>query len=202
MKRLWLLVFLLILAGCVSPSSDMPEYVVMLTEAWPNAERRCTAVAFSAVDVLTAAHCQDMTRIVTLWGQEAKVHVQYQYPDTDMVLLRADVPLALRSFARWGASDRRQPAQVYGNCPRYWSHIPRGVVYVRDEEIQINEMPAYHTQRWKSTTNQLCGGDSGGPVIQNGRVVGIVSAVETEVPWLALGTDIFVVPTIGRETTE
>ncbi len=150
--------------------------------------------------ILTANHCREFTRVVTQWGQENKASVEREYLPSDMVVMKTDSILLLRAYAQIAEPDIEQPAAIFGNCPRYFSHMPRMVSYVGTENIEPGGVEAYSAQRWRSYNGQLCGGDSGGPVIQEGHLIGIVSAVETKIPWLIQGNDVFIV--LATEWTE
>jgi hypothetical protein len=43
-------------------------------------------------------------------------------------------------------------------------------------------------------TEAVCGGDSGGMVVQDGKLVGVTSMVDADNPFIAYGTTFFTVP--------
>jgi hypothetical protein len=139
-------------------------------------------------------HCVgDAKRLVTQRGQETEVEVVARYPEIDVALLQPAESLDVTQFAEFREPERGEPVLVFGACPWYFVHVPKRADYVSEYK---NDEPfqSYHLQLWRVWgENRVCGGDSGGPAVQNGHVVGLVHAVWAPL-WFPAGTDMFMVP--------
>lgn len=205
MKRGLLTVFLfvvLLLSACAPPAS-LPSAVVMLTSSWPDAMGRCTGVVVGPTRVLTARHCLNaVRRVVTPWGQEAFVTRYFASPDADIALLEVDRTLWVPGgYAQFGEARRDIPGRLFGVCPFYWGHQARYALYRGDVSVEMEEgQPEVTVSRWlmarlsDDQQDSACGGDSGGVIMQEGKVVGITSAVESELWFVAIGRVVYSVP--------
>jgi hypothetical protein len=196
-KRLILFgLLLLCLSGCVPAQTQMPSFFVMLTQQWPDVDHRCSGALLNPLFILTANHCvarAELTRVVTQYGQEVAIVPYKQWPEIDIALYRALLPVYASNYAHMAEANTLEPAEVYGACPFYFSHVPREVVYLHDELIGVLN-PQQPCQMWQTLGQQVCGGDSGGIVVQNGNVIGVPVAVESAIFWIPLGTNVCVVP--------
>lgn len=196
-KQILVLSFVLLaLTACVPMSTDMPPYMVMLTSGWPGLDSRCTGELLDPLTILTANHCTEnnvIVRAVTQYGQESFITPCAHFPDLDIALFCASLPLYAPSYAHLAAPDLTKPAQAFGVCPSYFSHVPRQTTYVPDPWSGIIK-PNYTCQMWHAMLQSICGGDSGGMQDQDGAVTGIIVAVETSIPFLIDGTEVCVIP--------
>ena len=184
------LVVALALAGCAGPGG-MPPYLVMLTNNYPSATDRCSGAALDATRILTAAHCADLPRVVTQLGQEAHVSVLRSWPDDDVAVLESDEPLYLSQFAQL-ARPAAGIAYVWAVCPYYFPQSVRFAFFFGPAVADLWDGATKVYDRWSTSpimgdSQEICGGDSGGLVVQTDSVVGMITAVESPVPYLAIG---------------
>lgn len=187
MKRFLLLLLVLVLGACT------PSYFVMLTRITPDGSYRCSGSVLDPNHILTADHCLALgtLRIETQQGKTTYAYPLTRFPELDVAVLRTVQPLDLPSYASLGEVDKTQPAYLYGVCPHHFSTTPRKVRWVSDD-WQTNYGIA--CDKW-IVENSACGSDSGGPVIQNGKLVGMTLAVKS---WWILpaveGKEVCIVP--------
>lgn len=185
-----LLIFLFLLTACAVPFSPLPSNVVMLTPLYPTVEGRCTGAVIDATHVLTAAHCTHTAhRVITPWGQEARVVSYSALPDQDVAVLETDKVLFVEHYAELARAELGVVGTVFGTCPYYWGHQARAALYNGIASINDDDY-----DQWIMQTNKACGGDSGGVVMQNGKVTGVISAVESDLWFVAIGTVMYAVP--------
>lgn len=187
---------MLVLSGCVPAQTQMPSYFVLLTQQWPEVEHRCSGALLSPFLILTANHCiarATLTRVVTQYGQEVAIVPYRQWPEIDIALYRALLPLYVNNYAHLAEANTLEQAEVYGACPFYFSHVPRAVAYLHDELVGTLN-PQQPCQMWQALGQQICGGDSGGIMVQNGNLVGVPVAVEADIFLIPIGTNVCVVP--------
>lgn len=167
-RFLWLLLSIFLLSGCVArPRSEpFPPYVVSVSN-------RCTGVAISSSVVLTMDHCVTYgTVFIEKDGRRYPVGDREKFPQYDLAILWLDDNIGLSSYAKLSSPDLDKPALVYGNCMLSMPFLARkSFFYYRDS----------FKQRWYSV-GLFCGGDSGGPFVQNEKVIGLVSARSKDLP--------------------
>jgi hypothetical protein len=165
---------MLVLVGCV-PLTTPPPYVVLVTADDPRA--RCTGVLLDSLHVLTAAHCAAFVTSATSTLNQV-VRVRYALTDNsvDLAVLVLQEQLYATAYASVANVDVLAPAILYGQCPRFWPHIGRSAMYVA-VDVLGNHI-------WRADG---CSGDSGAPLVQNGKVVGVLLRVykrdPTSFPW-------------------
>jgi hypothetical protein len=193
----------IILGSCTAatptrPAGPLPEYVVILTPSVPYHNGRCTGIALDAWHILTADHCfgeVDLRRVMTQYGQEARVTPINQWPEVDAALLRTNVPLILPEYATFAAPDLEEPAEIYGGCEFFLLSVPRRLHFVQEQQLTTwQDGETRNAQQWRAVDLRVCGGDSGGPVIQNGKVIGLTHAVLAEILWIPYGANMFLIP--------
>lgn len=187
-----------LLAGCNAPLPPRPAYVVLLTTRYPSDLGRCGGVAVNATRVVTVAHCTPgRARVVALDGQEALITQMARWPDHDLALLRITPPLRLSVYAEFGSPLLFVPAALYGACTHYATEAPRRLYYAAGVSISVAGGPIWRYEDWwllpAGIANRACPGDSGSPIIQSGRVVGLVAGYDD---WEGkkLGRRVFAVP--------
>lgn len=183
-----------LLTACAIPFSPLPSNVVMLTPLYPSVEGRCTGVVVDATHILTAAHCtRTAHRVITPWGQEARIVSYSALLNQDVALLETDRVLIVERYAVLAHAELGVVGTVFGTCPYYWGHQARAALYNGLVEMPFDEGIRDYDQ-WIMQTNKACGGDSGGVVMQNGKVTGVISAVESDLWFVAIGTVMYAVP--------
>lgn len=195
---------LMLLSGCAAPArTEMPSYIVMLTEGNVlQTDKRCTGAAISPYRVVTARHCVeggDADRLVTQYGQELKPYVLATWDDADVALLGVHVPMLLESYASFRDALTTNPAEAFGVCPLYFSHVPREVHYHHSEIMQVAGPINGGTRprpcaMWVSHFDAICGGDSGGVLVQDGEPVAMTVAVRTPIWFYNFGYETCAIP--------
>lgn len=194
-----LLIALWLLSGCAVPAS-MPPFLALITPIIPGIPGGCSGAVVGPREVLTAKHCVDTAaRVVTVYGQEAWVVDARLSPAHDVAILIVDRVLFVDKYAEFANPALNEPAYLFGYCPYQVSHVPRHAFYngLVDVEIQGNPLATYG--EWilptlPSTANEVCGGDSGTSVLQNGKVVGILSGGHIRVFFIPLASTAYTVP--------
>lgn len=195
-----LLLLLLLLTGCALPPRDMPGYIALLTPSVPAINGQCSGAVISPREVLTAGHCANNKRVVTATGQEAWVIGARVSTEHDVAILEVDRVLWVSEFAELGNPALGVEAQLYGYCPYQVSHIARyayynGLVDVTVEDNAQNTYGEWILPVMPNMSNAVCGGDSGTPIVQHGKVVGILSGGYVPIFFIPLATTAYAVPT-------
>lgn len=189
-----------LLSGCAAPPTQVPAWLVLLTPNWPMVEGMCTGFVVGPRQIMTAAHCTEtVRRVVTTTGQEALVESARVSLDHDVALLTTDRVLWVNEFAEFANPALHTQATVMGFCPFQVSFVPRVAFYNGLVEESIEGAPIQTYGEWimprlPGAFNMICGGDSGSAVTQDGKVVGVLSAAQSEYYFIALGSIAFTVP--------
>ncbi|GIV81820.1 MAG: hypothetical protein KatS3mg051_1174 [Anaerolineae bacterium] len=202
--RLLLAILALLLAGCmpVVPADyepvavepgPVPGYLVYLREAGRNTWGSCAGAAVARRLVLTVAHCaRSAETVATQDGTAVGLASVVLWPGADFAVVRTTLPLPVEELAELAVA-RPGVAQVFGICP----------VLPVAGRVRLAEYGGWFVvgvqvvERWRVDGGRVCSGDSGGVVVQDGRVVGFISAVEPEpplIPWFASGRRFYTVP--------
>lgn len=198
MRRLWLLlvtIAILNLVGCAPAPLDMPSYLALVTPSLPGLSGQCTGAIVAPRKVVTARHCVETgRRVVTMTGQEALVTEARVSNLHDVAVLTVDRTLWVSEYAEFGQPQLGVQATLMGFCPYMVSHVVRHGFYGGLVNALMQDGNEYDLGVWQMVGSQICGGDSGLPIVQNGKVVGVLSAVETNIPWFAIGDVAYSVP--------
>jgi hypothetical protein len=192
MRTLVLTMLVLALSGCASMYSA-PAFIVVLTGRSAGDTGRCTGAMLDANHILTAGHCSTLDRVVTQDGQEARIRADVFIASLDVAVMEADRLLYTGEVLEVGKLNPYAPAYLYGACPHLDLDVARRLTF------GTSEIDDAHFEGWTvvgkaGRSNYVCGGDSGAPVLQDGKVVGVLSAVWTDVFLAAQGNETSVVP--------
>lgn len=167
MTKIATLFIVVLLAGCVA--GPPPAYVVKL--AGPRGAV-CTGILLDPIHIITADHCLDagVNRAQTMDGQSTATEPLERRPGVDMAVLRALMPLRIesKSYARIGQPRPGASGAFWGHCTEYGGETVGRVVFLQADGEAC--------QLWLFLA-PTCGGDSGGPIVQDGRVVGMLQTV-------------------------
>ena len=191
-----MLVLVAILAGC---SSLPPDYLVKLTPQYAGGKGSCTGMLLYPDVVLTAGHCTELKRVVTWGGDEAYVVDRVESGITDMALLVLDREIHTVYRPEFGDVDHEKPARFYGLCPMQWGASPRWGWHVERVRYPYEDSGPY-VDNWQMSegfrlSNMICGGDSGGLVMQENKIVGILSGIYVWFPYQQSGDEVVTIPT-------
>lgn len=192
LKRLAVLVSTcVLLIGCVNPVPLELDYIVMLTTPIPSSDARCTGFLIDSTTIVTANHCiKYVTRAVNIYGEESPVKTAIQWDDMDVAIVRSKYPFYARSYAAIGKPDKNRAAEAWGMCPHFMGIKPRFVKFKSSMEITAHPgVLTIDVDQW-ITDALICGGDSGGIIVQNNQVVGLINATEINFLW-AMGHSAF-----------
>lgn len=172
-----------LMLGCTVENdvSVAPPYVVMLTNGTVVNNKRCGGVAIDAFHVLSAMHCnklQGPRRVVTKYLQEANLIEIQMDLYSDLVLYKTSAPLYISEYAQFAEPSKSAVSAMYGMCTYYPSFVARFFSLVhRGMPVMTGDNVMRSLDTWSSVLHKACMSDSGGAVIQGGKVVGIVHGV-------------------------
>lgn len=179
-KLIALSLITLILSACTPTSTIDNDFVVMLTSALPNPANRCTGFLIDDSHVITANHCtkSNLIRVVTVYGEESSFDTVKQWEENDIALLKTSTPLHVSKYATISTPNPLMIGHAIGMCPEFMGMTEREVLYKKETRILANPGPLpLDVIQWKSFS-AICGGDSGGVILQGGEVVGLINATE------------------------
>lgn len=156
--------------------------------------RTCTGQQLDSRWILTAKHCvagsYNMhvyhSNSVTNPGGATTAARLYSAPAGDIALIRLDAPVQLRSYASLNMNYRPgfgQAGTIMGYGNGAWSsptnHLRSAAVRVNGTNVDLYGGAAAQVNGVTGAANH---GDSGGPLIVGGRVVGVCSKGDTNDP--------------------
>jgi hypothetical protein len=189
---------LFIVTGCAS--ATMPPFLVLITPVLPSGDGLCTGAVVSPTEIVTAGHCaKTAMRVVTVNGQEAWVRSAKISTEHDVAVLTVDRVLWVSAFAEFANPALGVDTIIYGYCPYQVGYVARHAFYDGLLTLRVQSGGTWDYGVWilpsiPGMSNKICGGDSGSPLTQNGKVVGILAAVESDVFWVALGSTTYSTP--------
>lgn len=117
----------------------------------------------------------------------------------DVAILHTDRVLWVQDYAEFGQPQLGVQAQAWGYCPWQVGFVPRLAYYNGLVTETVEDGPPLDYGEWllpsiPGASNKFCGGDSGSPILQSNRIVGVLSAVQSDMFFIALGSRAFTVP--------
>lgn len=193
-----LIVVALVLSSCINVQ---PEWIVKMSATLPGLQGICTGIVVDRHSLITASHCEErgMYHTVLRNGQDIEFdrELTEQVIDQDFVVLRSDEEMILMEYAEIGEPEPGL-ARIYGFCPYYRPDLYRPVEYVSRDMRVDRSLQIHIVDTWQVASSAdheyACAGDSGGAVVQNGKVVGLLVTLESELSWPVYGSTIHSVP--------
>jgi len=150
----------------------------------------CSGSAIDDTHILSAGHCVAYgLDTVTIEGYASPIQAIAMWPEIDTALYETSKPMNLATYATPGDFSPLTTAQLYGSC-RLANHAGRLVTYTG------GWVDTPYCSGWRVAMTYSCSGDSGGPVTQDGRVVGMMVRL---VDWqtrddMSIGNQLCIVP--------
>jgi hypothetical protein len=165
MKYLVILVLILILTACAA-SEPSPQYLVRVGSSY---SWRCGGYAIDQWHIITADHCQHISRALLADGATVPLRSVARWPAIDTAMYETDEPLHLDNYATLLPIAVDRPAYAFGFCPAWNSSAARFAEYTATEKEPL------YCHRFHMTGSYICNGDSGGVIEQDDNVVGMIS---------------------------
>lgn len=182
-------------ASCAALPAEMPPYLALVTPILPGLRGQCTGAIVAPRLVVTARHCAEAARrVVAMTGQEAIVTEAKVSLVHDVAVLTVDRTLWVSEYAQFAQPAQGVQTTVFGFCPYMVGHVVRHAFYLGLVSAELQDGNTYDLGKWQVINGEICGGDSGLPMVQDGKIVGVLSAVESEMPWFAIGDVAYTVP--------
>lgn len=162
----------------------------------------CTGIVLDEHRIATARHCIAMNtlRAILPTGQEIFIEADRveEILDQDLAILTTAQRIALPQFAQLASPTSTITGTIIGFCPYYVQASSRQAEYlgralVFDDNNVLQLLDGWR-MTWTSRASVVCGGDSGGAVMQNGKVVGLISSVQPLVADRPVGVVFATVP--------
>ena len=175
----------------------VPPYLVMITSESTKFWHQCGGIQVNSNTVITVAHClpKDVInkRILTQYNQTLWFSEYTKLESLDLAIIKTSVPLYTEEYPTFG-SPKPGLVDTYGLCAQQFYFNSRPAAFINNMEF----LPSFHEalQRTRNKENQIplmdefysvydtyslqnsiCLGDSGGIVLQDGKVVGMIEDI-------------------------